>query len=84
MSEQVQGIIVVVVFGLVVGWLASLIVGGGNLLLYIVWGLLGAIVGGYLFPLTGIQIDLGHPLLTRVVIATIGAVIVVLIARLLG
>jgi len=84
MSERWQGIAVILIFGLVVGWLASLIVGGGNLVQYIVWGLLGAVVGGFLMPLTGVKLDLGHPILNLVVTATLGAVVVVLIARLIA
>lgn len=77
-------IVIVVLVGLVAGWLASLIVGGGGLLKYIIWGLLGSIVGGILFPALGLQVDLGHPLLSAVVVATGGAVVLVLVARLIA
>lgn len=83
-TEQITQIVVVLVFGLVVGWLASLIVGGGSLVKYIIWGLLGAIVGGFLVPALGIPINLGHPLVNAVATATLGAIVLVLIARLIG
>ncbi len=81
---DVKEIIIVLVFGLVVGWLASLIVGGGSLLLYIVWGVLGSLLAGFAVPAMGLKVDLGHPLLTRVVLSVAGAVVVVLVARILG
>ncbi len=79
-----EQIAVILVFGLVVGWLASLIVGGGSLVKYIVWGLLGAVVGGLLVPALGLNPDLGHPLVTSIAVATGGAVVLVLVARMIG
>ena len=79
-----QTVAVVLVFGLVVGWLASLIVGGGSLVKYILWGLLGSVVGGILVPALGLQINLGHPLANSVVVATLGAVVLVAVARLVS
>jgi uncharacterized membrane protein YeaQ/YmgE (transglycosylase-associated protein family) len=83
-TEQITQIVVVLIFGLIVGWLASLIVGGGGPIKFIIWGLLGAVVGGILVPALGIPIQLGHPLLNAVVTATIGAIVLVLVARLVG
>lgn len=83
-QDQIVQIATVLIFGLVVGWLASLVVGGGSLLKYIVWGVLGAVLGGFLVPLLGLPVDLGHPLLTSVAVATLGAVVLVLVARLIG
>jgi len=80
----VQNIVVVIVFGLVVGWLASLIVGGGSIVKYIIWGLLGSVLGGIIVPAAGINIDLGHPLVSTIAVSTIGAVVLVLVARLIA
>lgn len=84
--EDVTGssIIVVLVIGLVAGWLASLIVGGGNLIKYLIWGLLGSIVGGLLLPYLGIEIETGYQILNAIIVSTIGAVVLMLVARLVG
>ncbi|MGF1447601.1 MAG: GlsB/YeaQ/YmgE family stress response membrane protein [Pikeienuella sp.] len=76
-------IVTVLVFGLVVGWLASLIVGGGSLISYVIWGVLGSLLAGVAVPALGLKIDLGHPLLTQLVLATGGAIVLVLVGRLL-
>ncbi|PIY72805.1 MAG: GlsB/YeaQ/YmgE family stress response membrane protein, partial [Rhodobacterales bacterium CG_4_10_14_0_8_um_filter_70_9] len=47
MNISLTGLLATLAIGLVAGWLASLVVGGGGLLKYIVWGLLGSVVGGF-------------------------------------
>lgn len=79
-----QNIVAILLIGLVAGWLASLVVGGGSLVKYIIWGVLGAVVGGIALPAAGIQIDVGNPLLNVIIVATIGAIILVVIARVIG
>ncbi|MEL7000933.1 MAG: GlsB/YeaQ/YmgE family stress response membrane protein [Pseudomonadota bacterium] len=78
-----KGIIAMVVIGLVAGWLASFVVGGGGLLKYIIWGVLGSFVGGFLLPKAGISISLGNPLVDQIAVATIGAIVLVGVARIL-
>lgn len=77
----VDGIVATLLTGLVAGWLASFVVGGGGIIKYIVWGVLGAFVGGLLLPAFGIAIDLGPALVNQIVVATIGAIVLVLVAR---
>jgi len=77
----IQGIIATLLIGLVAGWLASFVVGGGGPLKYIVWGILGAIVGGIVLPALGVTINLGSPVVNQIVVAAIGAVLLVLVAR---
>ncbi len=67
--------------GLVAGWLASLIMGGGGLIRDLVTGLIGAFVGSFIVHGFGVALPIHNPLLADVVIATIGAVVVVAIAR---
>ncbi len=81
---DVRAIIIAIVIGLVAGWLASLVVGGGGLFRYIITGLIGAFVGSFLLGALGIKIGIANPLLAQIVTATIGAVVVVLIARVLA
>ncbi|MEM9059950.1 MAG: GlsB/YeaQ/YmgE family stress response membrane protein [Pseudomonadota bacterium] len=78
-----KGIIAVIAIGLVAGWLASFVVGDGGLLKYIIWGVLGSFVGGFLLPKLGISISLGNPLVDQIAVATIGAIVLVGAARIL-
>ena len=78
-----KGIIAMIVIGLVAGWLASLVVGGGGLISYIIWGVLGSFVGGFLLPKIGVSIRLGNPLVDQIVVAAIGAIVLVLVGRLI-
>ncbi len=74
--------IMLAVIGLVAGWLCGLLLGGGGLIRNLIVGVIGAFVGGYLFyQILNIRIDLGNPLVDQIAIATIGAVVVTLLAR---
>jgi len=68
--------------GAVAGWLAGTIVKGGGfgLLGDIVVGVIGAFIGGWLLARLGIQ--LGAGLVSVIASATIGAVLLLLILRL--
>ncbi|WP_305988135.1 GlsB/YeaQ/YmgE family stress response membrane protein [Roseibium sp. MMSF_3544] len=79
-----KSILIWIAIGIIAGWLASIIVGGGGLIRYLLTGIIGAFVGGFIFRLAGINIDLGNAYLNEIVVAAIGAVVVVLIARLLA
>ncbi len=70
--------------GAMAGWLASWLVGGSGLIRYVITGLAGAFVGGTLLNWLGIELGIRSPLVSRVVTATIGAVVVVLLARVVG
>jgi len=78
-------LIIMAVNGLIAGWLASLLLGGGGLLRNMVVGIIGAIIGGYLVHngLLNLPFDLGA-WGNQIAVSTIGALIVILIARLLG
>ena len=75
-------LIIWAVIGIVAGWLASVLVGGGGgLVRYLITGLIGAFVGGFVFQAAGWKLNLGNEWLDQIVIAAIGAIIVVIIAR---
>ncbi|PKP67737.1 MAG: GlsB/YeaQ/YmgE family stress response membrane protein [Alphaproteobacteria bacterium HGW-Alphaproteobacteria-8] len=84
MSVSVPGLVAALAIGLVAGWLASLVVGGGGLLKYIIWGVLGSVVGGFLLPALGVSINLGAPLVNQIVVSAIGAIVLVLVARVIS
>ena len=79
-----KAIIVFLVIGLVAGFLASFIVGGGGLLRYLISGVLGSFVGGFVLNAAGINLGISNKLVSQIVTSTIGAIIVVLLARLIG
>jgi uncharacterized membrane protein YeaQ/YmgE (transglycosylase-associated protein family) len=83
MTLDVQTVVIVLVVGLVAGWLASFVVGGYGGFRHLVTGLLGAIVGSYLFAALNIRLPIGDPLITQIVVAAIGAIVLVLLARLI-
>jgi uncharacterized membrane protein YeaQ/YmgE (transglycosylase-associated protein family) len=77
-----EGILVILVVGLVAGWLAGKIVRGtgfgiiGDILV----GIAGALVASLLFPKIGIH--LGTGLVSAIAYSTIGAIILLLVVRL--
>lgn len=81
---DVKAILVWVAIGILAGWLASIVVGGGGLVRYLITGLIGAFVGGFLFKLAGINLNLGNVWVNEIVVAAIGAIVVVLLARLIA
>jgi uncharacterized membrane protein YeaQ/YmgE (transglycosylase-associated protein family) len=70
--------------GLLAGFLAGLIVGGGNILLYLIWGVIGSFVGGFLFSQFKINLGINNPIVVQIITSTVGAIIVVLVARLIS
>ena len=77
-----ESLLVILFVGLVAGWLAGKIVRGtgfgllGDLLV----GILGALVAGLLFPRLGFR--LGAGLASEIVYSAIGAIILLLVVRL--
>lgn len=70
--------------GLLAGWLASWVVGGSGLLRYAITGIAGSFLGSYLLEKLGVDLGLRSPLANRIATATIGAALVVVLARLLA
>lgn len=74
---------ILLVVGLIAGFLASRVMGSGaGLLLDIVLGVIGAFLGRWLFGL--FRIDLGPGVIPMIIVAFIGAVLLLLIVRGLG
>lgn len=78
---DLTAILIIVLIGAVAGWLAGLIVKGFGfgLLGNIVVGIVGAFVAGLLFPRLGISI--GSGIAGSIVHATIGAVILLFLIK---
>lgn len=77
-----ESILVILLVGLVAGWLAGQIVRGTGfgLIADIAIGIVGAFIAAWLFPKLGIA--LGTGIVRMIVNATIGAVILLLLLRL--
>jgi uncharacterized membrane protein YeaQ/YmgE (transglycosylase-associated protein family) len=78
-----MGIILWIIFGAVAGWLASMFMGTDSsqgTLTDIIMGIIGSIVGGFLMNLVGKSGVTGFNLYSFMV-AIIGAVVVIFIAR---
>lgn len=78
----IESLIVFIIIGAIAGWLAGQLVKGygfglvGN----IVVGIVGAFIAGWLFPAIGVSI--GSGILAAIIHATIGAVILLVLIRL--
>ena len=83
-DDTVRHVVVFLVIGAIAGWLASWIVGGSGLLTYLLSGVIGAFVGGYLLTALKIRLPISNVWLSQIVTATIGAIIVVIVARLIA
>lgn len=70
--------------GLVAGWLASWLVGGSGLIRYALTGMIGSCLGAIFLDRLGVDLGLQNDLARRIATATIGAVLVILVARLLA
>ena len=84
MNMNTQQIVTIVIIGIVAGFLASLVVGGGGLLRYLITGVLGAFVGGWIFSAAGWKLNLGSEIVDQIAISAIGAIVLVLLARLIA
>jgi len=78
-------ILIWALIGLVAGFLASRVVTGHGkgVVADIVVGIIGALAGGFLAQLLNIDFSIaGHPTITEMIIAFVGAVILLVIVRL--
>jgi uncharacterized membrane protein YeaQ/YmgE (transglycosylase-associated protein family) len=77
-----ESLLVILVVGLVAGWLAGKIVRGTGFgfVADICIGIVGALIGGWLLPRLGIH--LGAGIVRAIISATIGAVLLLIILRL--
>jgi uncharacterized membrane protein YeaQ/YmgE (transglycosylase-associated protein family) len=79
-----RAILIFLGIGILAGFLASLVVGGGGLITYLISGVIGSFVGGYLFTALRIDLGIGNDVVRQIVTSTVGAIIVVLLARLIA
>jgi len=81
---SLEALLVWIVVGLIAGWLASAVVGGGyGLVGDIIVGIVGAFIGGLLFSSLGAEAPFGG-LAGTIFIAFVGAVVLLLLLRLVS
>jgi len=81
MTPDITALLIFLGIGLVAGWLASLLLGGGGLIRNLIVGVIGAFVGGWLLSAVGVTLPVGNALLSQIITATIGAIVVIIVAR---
>lgn len=78
-----ETILVWAIIGLIAGWLASAVVGGGyGVLGDIIVGIVGAFLGGWLFRALGVSRPEGG-IVGTIIVAFVGAVVLLLLLRLI-
>src|SRR5262249_22137926 len=80
-SMSGESLLVIIIVGLIAGWLAGHFVRGTGfgLVADICIGIIGALIASWLFP--RLHIHLGSGIVSRIIAATIGAIILLLILR---
>ena len=80
-----EALIIFLLIGAIAGWLAGLLVRGFGfgLLGNIVVGIIGAFIAGWLLPRLGVSFHLGNPIVTSIIYAMIGAVVLLLLIGLI-
>jgi len=78
--------VVMLINGLIAGWLAGLLLGGGGLIRNLLVGIIGAILAGVLIKagLLTLPFTTGFALGDQILVSTVGAIIVVIIARIIA
>ena len=84
MNLSNQSLVVILVVGIVAGWLAGRVMAGGGFGLIgdLIVGLIGAFIGDWLLPQLGIHLGVG--IVALILNAFIGAVVLLLILRLVS
>jgi uncharacterized membrane protein YeaQ/YmgE (transglycosylase-associated protein family) len=78
--------VVMVLNGLVAGWLAGMLLGGGGLIRNLFVGIIGAFLAGVLVQAGWLKLPFstGFPIGDQIVVSTVGAIIVIVIARVIA
>ena len=85
MDGETRSLLIFAGIGLVAGFIAYLLLGGGGgILRFLITGLVGAFVGGYLFDALNIDLGIRNKLVSQIVTASVGAIIVVILARIIA
>jgi uncharacterized membrane protein YeaQ/YmgE (transglycosylase-associated protein family) len=78
--------VVMAINGVIAGWLAGLLLGGGGLIRNLFVGIIGAFLAGVLIQagLLTLPFTTGFELGDQIIVSTIGAILVIIIARVIA
>ena len=81
---MLTGIIIWLIVGAIAGWAAGQVVRGGGFGLIgdIIVGIIGAVIAGWLLPIVHFPV-IGGPIISEIIDAFIGAVVLLLVIRLI-
>lgn len=82
-----RALAIMLAIGAAAGYLAGILVGHPprwGLVGSIVAGIIGGVVGGWLLDVAKVRMNLGHPVLNSIATGAIGAVVVIVLARILS
>lgn len=80
-----EAVIIWILIGIIAGWIAGKVVWGSGFGLVgdMVVGIIGAVIAGWLLPRLGITSIVRQPLVDNVIFAAIGAIILLVVLRLI-
>ena len=78
--------VVMAINGVIAGWLAGLLLGGGGLIRNLVVGVIGAFLAGVLIQagLLTLPFSTGFAMGDQIIVSTVGAILVIFIARVIA
>jgi uncharacterized membrane protein YeaQ/YmgE (transglycosylase-associated protein family) len=79
-----QSLLIWLAIGAIAGFLAGNVMQGGGFGIAgnILVGVLGAAVAGYFFPRLGVSLPIRDPLISAIVVSTVGAIVLLLVVGL--
>lgn len=80
MTPLMRSVLSWIIIGLLAGFLASLLAGSDTLVGYLIAGLIGSVVGGFVALQFNIDLKLGNRFLAQVILSAIGAIVVMVVA----
>ena len=80
-----EALLITILVGIVAGWIAGKVVRGAGFGLIgdLIVGIVGAFIGGWLLPQLGVGTIVHNVIVDRILVAAIGAIILLLILRLI-
>ena len=77
--------IVMAINGLIAGWLAGLLLGGGGLIRNVIVGIIGAFIGGLLVQYGVLNLPFNFGAWgNQIAVSTVGALLVIILGRIVG
>ena len=77
--------VIMAINGLIAGWLAGLLLGGGGLIRNLIVGVIGAFIGGALVRMGLLKLPFTLGIWgDQIAVSTVGALVVIILARILG